>query len=355
MKVRKYDLIVFIKSSGPNIRKENLAETLKTFSETNKNLNYGLYLSVDEPLEKIVRKIIKYLNIEEKVLELNVCRQHWQMGHDGCAAPEEEYNESWARDYNTFFNKYKDFAEWILISHDDVAFITENYFQEILKRVDGHEEKIGWITSNSLFYINEGGSIKQDVLRPGFYTDFEDSATTGAEFHLHKYRALVEAAKEMGLKSPSSLLQGNKHLMDLPKKPVKVHGIQSAIMIISTKAMEKIGPCEEWTNYTMLIDEDWSLRALENNLWNVFIPDVFHKHPLRPQLRRTHHLQENNAHIAFKEKWGFYICEDYNTRTLYKQGLSIPVDELRKKYKGTNIPWSTYRKSYEWEYLDGEE
>ena len=56
-------------------------------------------------------------------------------------------------------------------------------------------------------------------------------------------------------------------------KAVFVHGVFSC-MLTPMKSMKKIGPCENWSLYTMLIDEDWPLRALQNNLWNVWVPYV---------------------------------------------------------------------------------
>jgi hypothetical protein len=50
------------------------------------------------------------------------------------------------------------------------------------------------------------------------------------------------------------------------------------------------------------------------------------------------------------EKWGFDTGDPKSDG--YKQGVSIPVEELREKYKGTNVAWSSYRNSFEWEYFD---
>ena len=300
----EYDLIVFIKCSGPNVRQDNITDTINSFIEKNTECNYSFYITVDESMEDIVKDIFED---KETLLELKVS------------------DKSWAKDFNEFFDKYKSFTKWILISHDDVEYITDNYFHSILKEISGHEEKIGWITSTSDYYYTVENKVVTDTFRAGFYNDFDK---WGAMFQLHNMNSVPDLK-----------------LLDIPDKPVKVHGIMSAVMLVSVESLEKIGYCEDWTNYTMLIDEDWSLESLKNNLWNVWIPNVYHKHPIRRMLRPTNNKWEEEAHSGFIKKWGFDIGS-------YPNGLSIPVEELREKYSETNIPWSTYRNSYDWEYID---
>ena len=300
----KFDLIVFIKCSGPNVRQDNITDTVNSFIEKNDGCNYAFYITVDENMKDVVKDIFED---KETLLELKVSEK------------------SWAKDFNEFFDKYKSFTKWILISHDDVEYITDNYFHSILKEISGQEEKIGWITSTSDYYYTVENRVVTDTFRAGFYNDF---GKWGAMFQLHNMNSVPDLK-----------------LLDIPDKPVKVHGIMSAVMLVSVKSLEKIGYCEDWTNYTMLIDEDWSLESLKNNLWNVWIPNVYHKHPIRRGLRPTNNKWEEQAHSGFTKKWGFDVGK-------YPNGLSIPVEELREKYSGTNIPWSTHRNSYDWEYIN---
>ena len=160
-----------------------------------------------------------------------------------------------------------------------MEYITDNYFHSILKEISGHEEKIGWITSTSDYYYTVENKVVTDTFRAGFYNDFDK---WGAMFQLHDMNSIP-----------------NLELLDIPDKPVKVHGIMSAVMLVSVESLEKIGYCEDWTNYTMLIDEDWSLESLKNNLWNVWIPNVYHKHPIRRMLRPTNNKWEEEAHSVF--------------------------------------------------------
>jgi len=299
----KLDLIVFIKCSGPNIREDNITDTINSFIEKNKTCSYGFYITVDNKMKDIVHKIFEG---RDTLLKLKVS------------------DNSWAKDFNEFFDEYKEATDWILISHDDVEYITENYFESIVNQVSGYEN-IGWITSTSDYYYAIENKVVTDTFRLGFYNDVD---RWGAMFQLHNMSSTPDL-----------------ELLDVPEKPVKVHGIMSAVMLINVKSLEKIGHCEDWTNYTMLIDEDWSLEALKNNMWNVWVPNVHHRHPIRRHLRPTNNKWEEEAHNGFEKKWGFDIGK-------YPNGLSIPVEELREKYSETNIPWSTYRNSYDWEYID---
>ena len=317
------DLIVFIKCSGPNVREDNLTDTIVSFAKKNVNCNYGFYITVDPHMESVVQNIFKdqkYKSFLEpsSLLDLKVSQK------------------SWASDFNNFFDEYQDKTKWILISHDDVEYITDDYFNKIMDSIKGQEDKVGWITSTSNYYYEQEGKIVTDTFRAGSYEDFDN---WGAMFQLHRMGHLKNT-------SPA-IIQQSLHLLDFPANPVKVHGIMSAIMLVSVESLEKIGYCEDWTNYTMLIDEDWSLEALKSKLWNVWVPNVFHNHPLRRSLRPTNNKWEAEAHSGFISKWG------YDTGG-YERGISIPVEELREKFSDTNIPWSTYRKSYDWEFLDDE-
>ena len=46
------DVIAFIKSEGVNVRLDNLRDTLVSFEEKNKNLNYKFYLVLEPAIAK---------------------------------------------------------------------------------------------------------------------------------------------------------------------------------------------------------------------------------------------------------------------------------------------------------------
>jgi len=304
----KYELLVFIKCSGPNKRADNIEDTITSFAQKNTDCSYKFFITCDSDMVSPIKDIFSsspYVE-EDTLLELR------------------SSEASWATDFNEFFRRYKGEAEWILISHDDVKYLTDSYFKSLLKGVEGYQDKVGWITSTSDYYYTKEYKVVTDTFRAGFYKDF---GNWGAMFQLHR----MGAYPDLGL-------------LDIPSRSVKVHGIMSAVMLIKASALKKVGVCEDWTPYTMLIDEDWSLEALRNNLWNVWVPNVYHTHPLRRDLRPTNNKWEKEAHAGFSKKWGFDVGS-------YLQGISIPVEDLREKYKDTNIPWSSYRNSYDWEFL----
>jgi len=305
------DLIVFLKSSGANVRADNLYDTIKSFTDKNVGLNYKFYFVVDAWVEPVLDDIIQQIGCKHRVLDVVVT------------------DNSWAKDFNIFLDTHKDSSEWLLITHDDVVFLTDNYFKQITESVKGHESKIGWITSTSEYYYKHEGKLTTDTFRPGFHLDH------------HKWGKGMFQLHNGDIKNP-----------DYPSRPVKIHGPMSAIMITTMQSMQKIGYCEDWTRYTMLIDEDWSLEALRNNLVNVWVPSVFHMHPNRRSLRKANNRWVSAAQSGMLEKWGFNTG-DPNT-TGWTQGVSIPLEDLRSMYKNTNIPWSSYRNSFDWEFLDDE-
>ena len=132
----------------------------------------------------------------------------------------------------------------------------------------------------------------------------------------------------------------------MPKRPTKIHGPYSVFNLIQMKNMEKIGYCADWNPYTMLIDEDWALEALKNNLHNLWIPSVFYEHPLRVFNRKAPDRFKAEAREGFYKKWGFHGG--------HAEIEDSVVNEICQQYKDTNIPWSQGRLSYEWDYLSNE-
>ena len=139
------DLIVFIKSSGANVRSDNLYDTVRSFVDKNIGLNYKFYFVVDAWVESALHSIIEQVKCKDKVLDILVT------------------DNSWAKDFNIFLDAYKDYSKWLLISHDDVVYVTDNYFKKIVDSVKGHENKIGWITSTSEYYYKHEGTPITDT------------------------------------------------------------------------------------------------------------------------------------------------------------------------------------------------
>ena len=137
-------------------------------------------------------------------------------------------------------------------------------------------------------------------------------------------------------------------LLDMPKKTVKCHAPWNMFVMIPMKALKDIGPCEHWQTYNaLLVDEDWGLRALQKNYWNIWIPSIKYNH-IRLELEgggnRSQDMITQDAqrvHEAFIKKWGFH-----------SKPTTEELNYIAEKYKGTNIPWSIGRNSYDWDYLE---
>ena len=304
------DLIVFIKCSGVNAREDNLFDTICSFKEKNRKENYKFYIVADPIMEKGLSTIVDSLGIKDKILDIKITEN------------------SWAYDFNIFLDKHGDDSRWLLISHDDVVYVTDNYFSEMTKNLGQNLEKVGWITSTSEYYYKYEKKLTTDTFRPGFHLDH------------HKWG-----------KGMFQLHRGDLNSIDYPESPVKIHGPMSAVMLIPMNSMRKIGYCEDWTRYTMLVDEDWSLSALKEGLWNLWVPAAQHLHPNRKNLRKANNRWMDDAHTGMLNKWGFDVGNPITTG--WQQGVSIDIEELREVYKNTNIPWSSYRNSYDWDYWHG--
>lgn len=304
------ELIIFLKCAGTNARADNLYDTILSFIETIENHNYGFYFCFDESMKK---QFDKMKIPEEKIVEVVVSEQ------------------SWAKDYNIFLDKYKDKTEWILISHDDLEMRTKNFFDIVLNLTKDKKDDIGWITFTSDYYYAIAGNPVRQSTREG---PSLDRNKVPCVFECHNYNLNYYGHTKNHL-----------NLIDLPEpnKLTKVWAIMTPIMLITSKSMKKIGYCEDWTKYTLLIDEDWGLEALKNNLWNIWISNIFYTHPLRLNLRKEKghtNIFADQARESFNKKWGF----DH----LYTEES---IKMLREKYKDTNIPFFTFLNSYDWRYL----
>jgi hypothetical protein len=236
---------------------------------------------------------------------------------------------SWALEYNLFFDEYKNLTKYILVSHDDLVVRTPNFIDFAFKQIQGKEDQIGWITFTCDHYYCNLGKPWGVSARMGFA---KDSIKWPYIYECHNFN-----------KSHEGKSQEHLDLLDMPEfgKLVKIHATYSCFNLVSSKSMKKIGPCEDWTLYTMLIDEDWGLETLKKNLWNIWIPDIYYIHPLNATGSHVNRY-EKQAHKQFIKKWGF------------DHGVSIPsakLEELKKEYKGTLFCWSADYNTFDWQYL----
>jgi len=330
------DVLIFIASVGPVVNKANLIETVYSISKNIGECNYKFYIVVDNPdnlstwvhpdgheekLPPIPKRFVKEIFDNENLRHIIKKDSLLEVVHT--LGP-------WYQDYNLFFEKYKNDTKHILISHDDIVMHTDNFYNKSLKEIEGVEEQIGWIV-----YTNDG--YHDHPLGP-------KSNTTGTGFHIDRNEPFLYECHNYELNQ--TLSEENKHLLDLPKRTTKCYG-PFDLMLVSTDSMEIIGPCSNFGPYTMLVDEDWALESLKNNLINVWIPDILITHPNKRNKRNSDYdlRFESDAHKNFHNKWGFYAHRDYDTDF---------VKKIQREYKNTNIPWSSDRRTYEWDYLKDE-
>lgn len=308
------DLIIFIKSDGENANPTDLTKTVKSMEANVGSSNYKYYFVLNNRQEKTIMNMISsgMLN-KERVLHIR------------------KSTASWAHEYNLFFDSYKDKTKYILVSHDDLVVKTKGFIDVAMKAVEGKESEIGWITFTCDHYYRNLGKPWGVSARMGFA---KDRLKWPYIYECHRFNRSHEGQSEKHL-----------HLLDMPEsgKLVKIHATYSCFNLVSAESMKKIGPCEDWTPYTMLIDEDWGLETLKKNLWNIWVPDVYYNHPLNAT--RTHkNRYEKEAHAKFTRKWGFDHAADSPSNAQLK--------ELRKEYEGTLFCWSADYNTYNWQYLE---
>ena len=141
-----YELIVFLKCAGVNVRLDNLTDTVTSFIQKNKNVNYKFYVVAEEGIVNQAQTIFD-THARNRLLEIKTP------------------SGSWATDFNLFIDKYSEAAEWLLVTHDDVKFLTDNYFHSIISALPENKNNIGWITSTSEHYYKNLGKMVTDTFR----------------------------------------------------------------------------------------------------------------------------------------------------------------------------------------------
>jgi hypothetical protein len=304
------DLIIFMKSDGENAEPESLIKTISSLETNIGSVNYKYYFVLNNRQEKTILNMVKNgLLKNENILSIK------------------KSTASWAYEYNLFFDSCKKMTKYILMSHDDLIVKTKDFFNLSMSLIKGKEKDIGWITFTCDHYYRNLGKPWGVSARMGFA---KDKHKWPYIYECHNFNASHEGKSQKFL-----------HLLDMPDsgKLVKIHSPYSPFNLVSVESMETIGPCEDWTKYTMLIDEDWGLEALRKNLCNIWIPDVYYDHPIKMHGNRW----EKQGHAGFTKKWGF------------KHGGNNPspekIKELKIEYKDTLLLWSSYYNTYDWQYL----
>lgn len=296
-------------------------------------------------------------------------------------------------DWPVFINKAINIAEkmdceYFIEAHDDIELLTDGFFPKTKKIVEKIQEPVGWISFTDKGYLF---GFYCPPVREGFHIDYRKEKA----WEKRKLFQFHNLPDDWWKKKPwHSNKKFRKLNLDYPKGPVKCHAPYSDLSMIKMDVLKEIGPCDNISNYTLLVDEDWGLRALKLGLFNIWIPDIcFIHHQLvtgklhglkgyKPvsivnEIGKKFHIdlvpfwnksidildkftmyvggdtshtrssvpniskEEDIVHKRFVKKWGFHegrVSDD-------------ELEEIREKYKDTNIPWSSYRRSYEWDYV----
>ena len=285
------ELVVFMVSAGPNVREKNIEETCQTFIKGLGDVSFDFYVVVDKPeTEAFVKDLLKGNFLEVAY----------------SAGP-------WASDFNQFMGKYckPELYNYLAVLQDDILVDSPDFYRRTLKSIEGYENQIAWITyTNTHFHqVNASNSV-----RGGIYLD--RAKFDAFECHL------------------------NNGKLDYPDGPVVVYGPFSHFNMIRTDNMLKVGPCANFGPYVMLIDEDWSLEALTKGFMNVWIPDIFYRHPNPNQasMRQGDLRFREEAHSAFRTKWGFN-----------QEPTDAEIIQILKRYPKLSY---LHKYSYDWIYLN---
>lgn len=248
-------------------------------------------------------------------------------------------------------------AEYLAFIHDDAQLLTPSFFPLVKQKLKDKTD-IGWITFTDKDYIH--GRFCPPT-REGFYKDtmFEKALERRKAFQYHtlserwwntsylwQVQSLSDDRRQIAIQHFANLP------FDFPQQPVKCHAPYTHFFMIETEKLKQIGKCENWAVGTrpggLLTDEDWGLRALQQGLWNVWIPDIKYLHiktyPWQHDgsARSSHEIGQFKYGVEdkFFDKWHFH-------QPVQKEDLDV----VKREYSGTNIPWSIDRYSYGWSYL----
>lgn len=273
--------------------------------------------------------------------------------------PEDNYY--WADFINEAIDRAKDF-KYFIKSHDDIELLTPNFLVKVEDILGNIEQPLGWVSFTDKEYLNGCWS---PPTRPGFHIDhiFENGWSRQKLFQFHSlpenwwrppfinyYTWLIEniVRHRLHLKPRPRPVYPREYYAtlpyDFPRGPVKCHAPFNHFVLTEMDKLKRIGKCENWKTYNaLLVDEDWGLRALQLGLNNVWIPDIEYVHNRPGGGNRSWHQivkDQERVHQLFFEKWGFHA-----------EGRAEELDFIKKKYQGSNIPWSLDRRSYEWDYI----
>jgi len=342
------DLAIAIRIGSPNSSLALVKQTVESIGENIGNCKYRFILSLDP---KVPQEVKDYIKEKRKANPDNFE-----------VFPEESLY--WADFINKAIESAKD-CEFFIKAHDDIKFITPDFFNTIKSVLFDIIEPVAWVSFQEIGYLNGHWS---PPTRPGFHKDFlEEEAWEKRkmfQFHLLSddwwkpsiFKQLPYLIQQRIIVKLFPLFQFFKYpevemnkelqrLLDIPSSPVKCHAPWNTFVLIRTSVLNEIGPCERWQTYhALLVDEDWGLRALKLKHWNVWMPSIKYLHA-RPTVggdRSQYQIASDTkrVHQLFEKKWGFSPRPN-------KEEL----EKIKADNKSNYLGWSIGRDSFDWDYL----
>lgn len=240
---------------------------------------------------------------------------------------------SFAQFTNHVFLKYGSGSKWFIVSHDDVQIETKDLVSVAEQSLQPFLDKVGWISFTDNDYLTGHWAPST---RPGYHCDvlYEKAWSRRKLFQFHSLE------EDYWKKDPDF----STLAYDFPHSVVRCHAPFSHFIMVETEKLKKIGLCEEWSEVSLLIDEDWGLSALKEDLFNVWVPHIVYRHCRTfDGTRASPIIAKKGKQVGelFSRKWGF----------VSNASTKDEVNKIKRMYGSTNIPWSIDKNSFNWEYL----
>jgi len=305
----------------------------------------GSKLSTKNLVEKSIQSVLSNIGVSDFLLVVGIsshigqdiidCVDKFKVENSNIVV-DTEHCASYAQFTNHVFLKHGAGTNWFISMHDDVELKTKNIVSSIEKSIEPFIDKVGWISLTDMDYLCGHWA---PPTRPGFHSDLIYEKAWERR-KMHQYHLLEENYWEKG--------SGYEYFCslnyDFPHSIVKCHTPFSHFIMIETEKLRRIGLCEDWSEVSLLIDEDWGLSALKIGLFNIWIPQIKYVHNRTIDGTRAYPIikaKGKSVHNSFIKKWGF------NSGLFNKETLS----SIKQMYGNTNIIWSFDKRSYDWEYM----
>jgi hypothetical protein len=341
------DIAIAIKVGSPNSKVKLVKNTFESIRQRIGKCDWKIFICLGLSIPKEVDQFVKeYVKNDTDHFEIFL-----------------NDDVSWAEFINQAIDRSADY-EYFIKAHDDIELLTPDFFHKVTSTLKSINQEVGWVSFHDIGWKKGNFSVST---RDGYYIDVleEKSWYTRQIFQFHLFPANWTKAPTLinygyyGIKRITNLLniaplpypkpvwKIKNYKADVPDAPVRCHAPFNNFVLIKRSVLDKIGKCEEWnTKNALLVDEDWGLRCLEKNIPNIWIPTIQHEHTMGKYEgggTRSWNIITNDSKRVdelFHKKWGFN---------------HVPTPEdlkfIREKYKNTLIPWSSYRRSWEWDYI----